>query len=103
VLTDPFLPGIIKGQAITAEGSLERFRGFHDALFARYQAILFGPSHLLNRMKGLWSYFSNGFEEGIVLRKQIHKTEKVDRYCDVVNRFLDGHPIRRKSCETGEW
>jgi tRNA-dihydrouridine synthase B len=102
VLVDPFLPSAIKEQALTTEDRLERFRGFHDALFARYRDCLFGPSHLLNRMKGLWSYFSNGFEGGHDLRKQIHKTEKVDRYCDVVNRFFDGHPVRRESCETGD-
>ncbi len=103
VLTDPFLPAFIKGQVIADEECLQQFSRFHDALFARYQAALFGPSHLLNRMKGLWSYFSNGFEDGHELRKQIHKSEKVDHYCDVVNRYFDGHPIRRKSCETGEW
>ena len=102
VLTDPVLPALIKGQTIAAEDCLQRFRGFHDALFARYQATLFGPSHLLNRMKGLWSYFSNGFEDGHDIRKQIHKSEKVDRYCDVVNRFFDRHPIWRGNWETGE-
>ena len=95
VVADPFLPLAIKGQAIKAEDYLERFRGFHNTLFARYQSVLFGPSHLLGRMKGLWRYFSNGFKNDHDLRKQIHKAQTVEHYCDAVKRIFDRHPVRQ--------
>jgi len=103
VMKNPFLPYAIKGLAIKAESRPDQFRGFHDALFARYRSALFGPSHLLGRMKGLWSYFSDGLNNGHDLRKQIHKTQTIDHYCEVVNRFFDGRPIWRKDNPTGGW
>lgn len=103
ILSDPMLPMLIKGRELSEAECLERFRSFHDALFERYRAVLYGPSHLLNRMKGLWTFFSHGFKDGHNIRKQIHKTEQVNRYCDIVNRFLDGQPTRQAGSETGEW
>jgi hypothetical protein len=54
-------------------------------------------------MKGMWSYFSDGFDNGHVFHKQIYKTQKVNRYCEAVNQFFAGHPIRRAGYATGEW
>jgi tRNA-dihydrouridine synthase B len=103
VMKNPFLPITIKGLAIKAESCLDQFRGFHDALFARYRSALFGPSHLLGRMKGLWSYFSDAFNNGHDLRKKIHKAQTIDHYWEVVNQFFDGHPIRQGGDQTGDW
>lgn len=101
-IKDPFLPAAIKGQSDKDQVSLQRFRGFHDALFARYRSVLYGPSHLLGRMKGLWSYFINGFQDDHKFRKKILRTQTVDHYHDVVNRFFDGRPDRKKDCEAGD-
>jgi tRNA-dihydrouridine synthase B len=92
VIINPFLPSDIKWPLRDCGNRLQHFRDFHGGLFERYQAALFGPSHLLDRMKGLWRYFSEGFPNGGEIRKQIHKTTRIEHYLDVVQRFFDGHP-----------
>jgi tRNA-dihydrouridine synthase B len=92
VIMDPFLPSNIKWPLKDCGNRLQRFREFHDGLFARYQTALFGPSHLLDRMKGLWRYFSEGFQNGREIRKRIHKTTQIEHYLDVVQRFFDRLP-----------
>ena len=92
VMSDPFLPATIQGQSVDDQERIERFQSFHQAIFSRYQSALFGPSHLLDRMKGLWTYFSNGFNDGRNLRKCIHKTQKVSQYMEVVNRYFNDQP-----------
>jgi len=91
-VANPFLCGEIKGHVMEHEERTTRFRGFHDALYRRYARKLFGPAHLLNRMKGLWAYFAKSFEEGPALRKRINKSRRTDQYEDVVNVFFDDHP-----------
>jgi tRNA-dihydrouridine synthase B len=94
VIRDPFLPYDIKWPQNDRGDRIRRFRDFHERLFNRYQEALSGPSHLLDRMKGLWSYFSDGFENGREIRKRIHKATHVGRYLDEVQCFLDGQPAR---------
>ena len=103
VMTDPFLPARIKGQIIDAQDDLDRFKGFHEALFARYREALFGPSHLLGRMKGLWRYFAVGFKNGRALLKRIQKTRNINHYCEIVHKFFDQDPVRCQENATGGW
>lgn len=91
-IVNPFLPGLIKGAHYDGEEAFRRFQQFHDALYHRYGQKLFGPSHLLNRMKGLWGYFSKAFYNGSVVRKKIHKTTKAIEYEAVVKRFFEEPP-----------
>jgi tRNA-dihydrouridine synthase B len=93
VISDPFLPAIIKGQTIDGEVRIRQFYAFHEALFARYQSSLFGPRHLLDKMKGLWTYFSGGFNDGQNLCKRIHKTQKLAQYCETVSQFFHEQPV----------
>jgi tRNA-dihydrouridine synthase B len=91
-ISDPFLPGHIKGVACAPAERLATFRQFHDHLYVRYGQTLCGPSHLINRMKGLWGYFATGFKGGEKLRKRINKTQTPQHYCEVVASFFDGSP-----------
>jgi tRNA-dihydrouridine synthase B len=95
VIMDPFLPSSIKWPLKDPGNRLQCLKRFHDGLFARYQAALSGPSHLLDRMKGLWRYFSEGFHNGHEIRKRIHKTKRVEHYLEVVQHFFDGQPDRK--------
>jgi tRNA-dihydrouridine synthase B len=90
VIMDPFLPSDIKWPHKNHGDRILIFQDFHDRLFDRYQAALSGPSHLLDRMKGLWRYFSEGFENGRELRKRIHKTTRIEHYLDVVQHYFAG-------------
>ena len=97
VMCNPFLPAAIKGQSLGQDECRQRFYAFHEALFSRYAEVLFGPSHLLDKMKGLWTHFSTGFKEGPDLRKRIHKMRHVDQYCTVVRPFLLETAVQEKA------
>jgi tRNA-dihydrouridine synthase len=87
-LSNPFLPAAIKNGREEGFGKLEKFKAFYDDLFARYQERLCGPGHLLDRMKGFWTYFAQRFVNGPSLAKRIHRTFTLPRYLDAVERFF---------------
>ena len=88
LLADPFLPGRIKSkQPLETAYKTQRFRRFHDDLFDRYQERLSGPGHLLDRMKGLWKYFVQGFQNSDVARKRILKSRTIGQYREAVAAF----------------
>lgn len=93
VLANPYLPGLLKGaQPDDDKTKTSRFRQFHNDLLDRYSHRLSGPGHLLDRMKGLWKYFSQGFRNSETARKRIHKTRSIDQYQSAVAAFLENEP-----------
>lgn len=108
VVSDPFLPNQIKGYAPDLSERNAVFVQFHNQLFERYRQKLYGPSHLLNRMKGLWGYFAKSFRDGAKLRKKINKTQNHQHYKEVIKQFFDGDPLwltcspERTTCSLGK-
>ena len=96
LIIDPFLPAMIKagkdGPNIPDEKKLEIFRQFHDALFAVYREILYGPSHITDRMKGFWVYFSQRFSDGPGVFKKIKKTRRPEEYQQITDTFFNSGP-----------
>jgi tRNA-dihydrouridine synthase len=88
VLTNPFLPGIIKSGREAVEDQAARFYRFHDDLMENYASRLSGPGHLLDRMKGFWNYFANGFHDSVRERKRIHKSTNLAQYREAVHAFF---------------
>jgi tRNA-dihydrouridine synthase B len=88
-LADPFLPGRIKAGADDIPDKIYRMQRFHEALFEAYSDALDGPSHLLNKMKGLWRYFSLPFEDCGKTVKKIVKTRRPEQYLERVNVFFE--------------
>lgn len=88
-LSNPFLPEAIASGADTATAKVERFRAFYADLFGRYHEALSGPGHLLDRMKGFWTYFGVHFKGGAALSKRIHHTFHLPRYLKEVARFFE--------------
>jgi tRNA-dihydrouridine synthase B len=68
-------------------------RAFHDQLFAEYSQMLSGPSHIINKMKEIWTYMGNFFENGKKIQKKIWKTHHRDNYIDIVNKVFSETPI----------
>jgi tRNA-dihydrouridine synthase len=91
-IVNPFLPGLIKGKRYDRDAAFRRLKMFHDTLYDKYSQKLFGPSHLVNRMKGIWGYFAKAFRNGQILRKKINKTQKKRHYEAVVNDFFEADP-----------
>jgi len=88
-LADPFLPGRITSGTDNIPDKIYRMQRFHEALFEAYNRVLDGPSHVLNKMKGFWSYFSLPFEDCKKTMKKIKKTRRPDQYLEQVNLFFE--------------
>jgi len=98
-LINPYLPGAIKGNNVPADAKVQVFTGFYHDLYTGYRDRLSGPGHLLNRMKGFWTYFALRFEEGRKAAKQIHRSKRIGRYEAMVSEFFSRSP---KWVEPGE-
>lgn len=88
-LINPFLPAAIRNGRDNVTDKVKAFKAFYDELFAQYRREFSGPGHLLDRMKGYWTYFSQAFKDGRKIKKKIHRTRKLDRYVDIVERFFE--------------
>jgi tRNA-dihydrouridine synthase len=87
-LSNPFLPAIIKAGRDEIPDKAERFKAFYEALFARYRERREGAGHLLNRMKGFWTYFACAFANGREMGKRVHRTFNLPNYLEIVERFF---------------
>ncbi len=96
-IADPFLPGCITGSSEDIPDTLYRMQQFHEALFEAYSHVFEGPSHVMNKMKGLWRYFSLSFKDCKKSVKKITKTRKPERYLERVNRFFETEAQLRQS------
>lgn len=88
-IADPFLAGRIRTGGDDIPDKIHRMRQFHETLFEAYRGVLHGPSHVMNKMKGLWRYFSLSFENCGKSIKKITKTHHPDQYSERVNQFFD--------------
>jgi len=88
-LADPFLPATIKNGQNGPANKVEGFRAFYDDLFEQYRQVFHGPGHLLDRMKGFWTYFSRSFKDSHKIKKKIHRTRNLNHYLEIVERFFE--------------
>lgn len=89
VIANPFLPAVLKAGTDATADKVGLFRNFYDDLFDHYRQVFCGPGHLLGRMKGFWTYFARSFRNGGRIQKKIHRTQKLHRYMDIVERFFE--------------
>jgi len=90
LLENPFLAEEIKFNTEKLyDEKIKIIRAFHDQLFAQYLEILSGPSHIVNKMKELWTYMGGFFENRKIIQKKIWKTHHRDNYINVVNKIFD--------------
>ena len=91
LLENPFLLELISSPTTDLPDTyLDRFRAFHEELFAEYEKKFDGPGHLLDHMKGFWGFFANGFMENHKIRKEIYKMRKLRQFHATVNDILKG-------------
>jgi tRNA-dihydrouridine synthase len=88
-LINPFLPDTIRNGKDGSADRVAEFRAFYEDLFEHYRIEFHGPGHLLDRMKGFWTYFSQSFKDGHKIKKKIHRSPKLDRYLKIVDRFFE--------------
>ena len=88
-LVDPFLPTIIKTGEAEIPDRVRSIMQFHDALFESYSRVLHGPSHVLNRMKGLWRYLSFSLKVCEKTLKRINKSQRLEQYSALIDHLFE--------------
>ena len=85
LIADPALAE--KCTAAESENGRARFLSFHDDLLESYQAILFGDTPVLFKMKELWSYWSVPFGMDEKTLKRIKKARSVSEYRSILAMY----------------
>ncbi len=88
-ISNPFLPGILKGGGLPAD-PVERFRAFHDELYFSYREVLEGQKHVLDKMKELWTYFEQSLHAGAEAYKGLAKAMTFPAYEAAVRMVFSG-------------
>lgn len=68
----------------------ETLKAFHDALFDAYDAVLYGDTALLHKMKELWSYMIRLFADDGKQFKRIGKAKDRSEYRAAAGAVFDG-------------
>jgi tRNA-dihydrouridine synthase B len=88
-LSDPFIAGEIKGRHnYSIADKIELIYKFHNELFDEYSRILSGPSHLMDKMKNVWSYLANFFPNGTRIQKIIKKINNPIQYKSKIDQIF---------------
>lgn len=92
LLMDPFLASEIRSfrnPSLKSGKEMDILEAFHAELYGKYRDVMCGPSHLLSRMKGFWSYFAENFSAPDKVRKKIHKCNTPDQYLSAVRQLFE--------------
>ncbi|MDO9256058.1 MAG: tRNA-dihydrouridine synthase family protein [Bacteroidales bacterium] len=79
LLSDPFLPAIIKGLPIETDRQVI-IRRFIDELYSSYRRQLNDNPALLGILKEYWHYLAESFDNPHKVFKQLKKVKKFDEY-----------------------
>lgn len=107
LLKNPFLieelraAGIGKEQKVqqAAEGEQEkkdRLRAYHADILSGYEAVMYGDSPTLFKMKELWVYLSESFVSPEKYVKKIRKCERIRDYMLVVDAMFRECELKQK-------
>lgn len=77
LVANPMLAGEIKGNGRLKKDQL---KAFHDQILSGYQETISGDRNLLFKMKELWAYMIQSFENGEKHGKKIHKSQNLLDY-----------------------
>lgn len=92
IIANPALVSTIEdGQYLTKENLLS----FHNMIYEEYQQISSGDRNVLFKMKELWFYMANLFEDSEKLMKKIKKSEKLKDYEKVIQVLLETCDLRK--------
>jgi tRNA-dihydrouridine synthase B len=87
VTQDPFMLEELRG-GVSVKRDLLAVRSFHDEIFNRSRERLCGPAHLLGKMKELWAYIANLFDDPHKVLKSVQKQSTIDGYNAMVDRIF---------------
>lgn len=90
VIGNPALLGQIINGTVPNKAQLKQF---HDKVYEGYEEIMSGERNVLFKMKELWFYMGNLFEDSQKLMKQMKKTTKGAEYRSLVERLFLEHDL----------
>ena len=94
LLSDPYLIGRLREDVLPEEVSRRAtICEFHTQLMEEYGEVLSCDRDLLYKMKELWFYLLDSFEESEKARKQIRKCEKISEYKVIVADLFENHKL----------
>ena len=94
LLSDPYLIGRLREEELPHEESRRaNVRDFHAQLMEEYGEVLSCDRDLLYKMKELWFYLLDSFEDSEKARKQIRKCEKLSEYKAIVADLFESHRL----------
>ena len=85
LIANPMLAAEIKGQGRLKK---EQLRAFHDEILSGYQETIYGDRNLLFKMKELWAYMLQSFENSEKHGKKIQKSQNLWDYTSAVNALF---------------
>lgn len=86
-IQNPFLLMQLKSDSFV-KPDIEKLKAFHDDILSKNAEVLFGPSHLLGKMKELWGYISHCFSDSERILKKIRKLSSVKGYKQVSDEIF---------------
>ena len=85
-------PGMVNDYLNQQKTDFVKLKLFHDTVYEEYKEILSGDRNLLFRMKEIWIYLIDLFEENEKTMKKIRKTNTCDEYERVIEKIFLGNP-----------
>ncbi|MFW8600819.1 tRNA-dihydrouridine synthase family protein [Desulfobacterota bacterium M19] len=97
LIADPFLSAGLKAGGLYLKSDSDRdiLETFLADLLQQYQERLCGDSHILGRLKGIWRYLAEIFEDSSKIRKKITKTKKLNHYTETVKSIWAEAPFSK--------
>ena len=81
-------PGLIGELRENQSMDKEKFKAFHDQLLTEYEALKIGDRNTLFKMKELWFYMGQHFEDVKKPEKMIKKAQTLEKYKEAVRILL---------------
>lgn len=90
LITDPFLPSMIKNNTTEyPKNRWEIFSEFHDTIYQQYDEYLSGPTPIKMKMLGFWEFFAQSFSNPQKTYKAIKKAGNPVKYKQAVKEILN--------------
>lgn len=89
--------GIIHNPGLLTNLDKETLLSFHNMILEEYIKISSGDRNVLFKMKELWFYMLNLFEDAEKIGKKIKKTEHLKEYEAIINMLFTAYDLRKEN------
>ncbi len=87
--------------AFVSHLTTDRIRAFHEDVLEGYRQAIPGDKNVLFKMKELWTYLGEAFEDSAKPMKKIRKAQRMEEYRAAVESLLTEKPICREPAFSG--